>query len=325
MKNRLIVFTTDRDFVVPTMSAALQIAEQSRITTIADIIVYLIDIPTDEAKDLQRSFGDRFMFEQISAERFVPPEGIVFNKTHVPMATLARLTLSDLLPEQYEHIIYLDGDIYIQGDIYPLIAHDVEEDKVLAACDGVWLFKKQLGRRWSDAREYLDGLGIAEPEDYFNAGVLAFRRSSWKNISHKAMRYYIEKSANCRFHDQSALNAVCVGQREILSPVYNFTSHYAGLGAADEYDARIIHFTGGLKPWFYDGPPWNGRFASAYRTVLERHPVLQQFNPAQRKVTVSEVRRASWKSRRNALLTPWRSFSQRKMLKRYFQETQLAF
>jgi lipopolysaccharide biosynthesis glycosyltransferase len=324
MKDRLIVFTTDRGFVVPTIAAALQISNQNRVSAVADILVYLIGLGAHERSELERCFGQYFKFEQLDGERFLPPEGAIFNQTHVPEATLARLALGDLLPEQYEHIIYLDGDIYINGDIYPLIAHTVGEDRILAACDGIWLLDGESSWRWKDTRTYLDHLGVADPKDYFNAGVLAFRRSSWKKLSKNALEYYLGSSATCRFHDQSALNAVCIGSREILNPSYNFSSLYANLNVADTCDIRIIHFTGAMKPWFYDGPPWNGRFLNFYREVLERYPVLRDFNREAVSPTKSTMQRAYRKSIRNALLTPWRTPMQRRMLRRYCQETEFA-
>ncbi|MGO4389213.1 glycosyltransferase family 8 protein [Microvirga sp. 2YAF29] len=325
MKDRLVVFTTDRDFVVPTIAAALQIASQERVSAVADLLVYLIGVTIDESRALHRCFGEYITFERMEAEHFLPPKGTVFNQTHVSEATLARLVLGDLLPEQYEHIIYLDGDIYINGDISPLIMHTVEKGRILAACDGVWLLDGESSQRWRETRTYLDDLGIADPRDYFNAGVLAFRRSSWKMFSSKAMQYYLGRSVNCRFHDQSALNAVCIGSRDILSPAYNFTSLYANLDRADAYDVRIIHFTGGMKPWFYDGPPWNGRFLNVYQDVLDRYPTLRAFHREAGSSTRKAMQRAYWKHVRNSLLMPWRIPVQRRKLERYLHETRFAF
>lgn len=321
------MMAADGGFLVPTITVAMQIARQPELAALVDIIIYVIDIPDDTVRALRETFGGGpIAFEGIDSASFTPPEGTVFHKTHVPLATLARLSIASQLPEQYEHVIYLDGDIQVVGDIRPLIAHSVAEGRILAACDAMWLYENDAGQHWRKSKAYLAGLGIENPRDYFNAGVLAARRRSWVEIARDAKAFYLANSEKCHYHDQSALNAVCKGRREVLSPSFNFIATYAELGRLDRQDLRILHFTGSTKPWFYPGPPWHGRFMAEYRRVAESDPVLRPYFDASMSRNVAAIDRSYRRARRRtALATPWRTPLRRRLLRSYYRTTAFAF
>ncbi len=182
----------------------------------------------------------------------------------VPPATLARLELCRYIPKTYHHIVYMDGDIRIVGDITGLIKHDVQDGHVAAANEHFWLWA--WGPR-KKARAYLDGIGVSKPSDYFNCGILAFSRSTWEVRGPEALRFFLENSERAIYHDQSALNHVFAGRREVLSPVYNFVSNYKLAGPLG-VEPKIIHYTGGLKPWQYSGPPWGAADQAPYAEFL---------------------------------------------------------
>ena len=317
-KRRLIFFTTDAGFLLPTIQAAMQVAAQARVTAIADILIFLVDMLPADKLLLEAAFAGRpFRFELLDPA-LPDASSVAFNQTHVPLSTLARLATGALIPDQYEHLVYLDGDIQITGDIYPLVSHNVTEGHIAAANDTTWLCEGDSGPYWRRMRLYLDGIGVADPHDYFNAGVLAFRRSTWAQVAPTARDFFLSHSAACLFHDQSALNAVCVGRREVLPPIYNFISGYAEIGAQEDTAPRIIHFTGAAKPWFSRCWPWYGQFIGHYDDLLQRYPILADYHPRRPPEDIVAIEMDVVRSRRRvSLRTPWRRPLRRLMYRRY--------
>ena len=326
-KRHLIIFTTDAGFMMPTMSVIDQLLAQPAVLARADVIVYLVDIDTDRQRTLEDAFGHLpVRFVAIPPELLQLSGDVSFNPTHVPHSTLARLSLGALLPEQYDHVVYLDGDIQLLGDITPLVEHEVAPGKIASVNEGVWMYQGDGGGYWRGMSAYLSGLGLQSPLDYFNAGILAFRRDTWRTKSAEALRFFTEHSDLCRFHDQSALNFVFNGQREVLSPLYNYISSYADLGLADRLEPRIVHFTGAAKPWFSKSRPWNGRFLPHYASLRARYPVLAAFERPKSAAEIAQIDgEAAVRRRKLMMFTPWRPMLRRQKLLRYFQDTRFAF
>lgn len=321
MKEKAVVFVTDKGFLVPSLVAALQVLKQPESSSIADVLVVLIDIDQRLHATLNHLFGSRgIIFLALDSSEFLPPETTFFNKTHVPRTALGRLALHKVLPDQYVDIVYLDGDVQVVGDIAPLVRHRVKSGYIAAVSEGNWLCKGDLGHYWPKHRAYMSQLGVQDSIDYFNSGILAFRMDTWREMAPRALEYFANYPERCLYHDQSALNAVFHGRREHLSPVYNYASLYAKLGLADEIEPRIIHFTGENKPWSYAGPPWNGRFLSSYTDFMRDYPELVDLldltlkpDPVPAKFNAKELIRSR-------LILPYRRFRRRSKFRRYVSE-----
>ncbi len=326
-KNRVIIFTTDQGFLLPTISAVLQLCKQADVIRIADIIIYLVDMAEESRIELKKAFaGFPIVFISIPPELTKIPKDVIFNKTHVPHSTLVRLSTGSLIPTQYTHVVYLDGDIQILGDLLPMVSYNVPKEKIGAASDSSWLYSGDIGGHWKFTKNYLNGLGISDPRDYFNAGVLLFRRETWVKYAPAAWDFYIKNSGRCSFHDQSALNAVFLGRREIVSPLYNFVSGYSDLGAHFFYPPKIIHFTGAGKPWCSYSWPWRGKFISEYEEILCRFPLLEKFY---RRKTPEEIEKidkhAKAMLRKSLIRTPWRIIYRNQKFSGYMRETKFVF
>jgi lipopolysaccharide biosynthesis glycosyltransferase len=322
-KRTAIIFTTDAGFTMPTMSVVLQLLAQPEVIARADILIYLVDIEADQKQRLDESFaGLPLRFIEIPADLLALPDSVRFNRTHVPRSTLARLSLGTLIPRQYANILYLDGDIQVLGDILPLVTHEVGEGRIASVNEAVWMYEGDGGKYWPMMRDYLAGIGLRTPLDYFNAGVLAFRRSTWETASAEALDFFLRHSDLCTFHDQSALNAVFNGKREILSPIYNYSSGYADLGLERRLMPRLVHFTGAAKPWFSTCRPWNGRFLPHYAELIRQYPVLATFGTPKTQQQIAAIEReVATRRRRMMLTTPWRPALRRQKLLRYMTAT----
>jgi len=278
MDRTLVALVTDRGFLAPSINACLQLVDQ-RIPELADIVVYLVDVDPETLQRLRDHFSPRgIQFESLESRSFIPPSRRRFESRHYPVSALARLALTEIFPPRYDNVVYLDGDIQIVGDVRPLITYKAPEGMIAAARDTFWLQIVLDPGHWSP--NYIKELGIlasreVSADGYFNSGVLAFRRETWREIAPQALDFYFDHPPACRFCDQSALNAVCAGRVVHLSPAYNFQNTYHDIRAHESYAPRIIHFTGPRKPWKDYGPPWNGRFIPQYARLLEAHPFLR--------------------------------------------------
>ncbi|HEY4254683.1 MAG TPA: glycosyltransferase, partial [Roseomonas sp.] len=152
--------------------------------------------------------------------------------------------------------------------------HTVQAGKILAANDNMWL-GYHLKRK--KVKEYKRNLGLSSDFDYFNCGVLALQRETMDDMFPKALEFFLKNSQICAYHDQSALNAVFAGRREVLSPLYNFISDYYLLNVLGDANPALLHFTGGGKPWAYDGPPWGNKFLASYPYIIENNPGLSAY------------------------------------------------
>lgn len=285
-RDRAVVFATDATYLAPTLVAAIQVAQQS--IHIADVYLAMIGEPGVEHE--LAPFFSMHNLHVIRVPEVVIPADVQFNHTHVSRSTLARFSLARALPDHVEHMIYLDGDIQICDDITPLLRHTVKPGYLAAANDKYWLGNFA---RSKSHKAYLEGIG-ASAQTYFNAGVLACRRQTWQEVSAAALRYFMANSSLCKFHDQSALNAILGDRREILNPLYNFISDYTYLRGLRGEKPKIIHFTGHLKPWIYKDLTSNSRFSPSYDAIYEALPLLKQHRVA----ALSDAIKAAKKSER---------------------------
>lgn len=271
---RVITFVTDRGYLAQSLIAASQLAAQPDVVAIADIILYLIDIPEAEQAAIQAALGlSRFNFRFLDSRRFLSDSVDRLPDLHVPHSTLGRLVLDTEIPAQYDTIIYMDGDIQIVGPVAPLIAHNCPAGTVLAGCD-----RLDHGGKYGNPQAYLDGLGVAYPSDYFNAGIMMAPRAAWRTFTAAALDFLTRYPELCKHYDQSALNAVIGAQREWMPPAYNFTSWFQQADPDHVTTVpRIVHFTGPLKPWNSTKGPWGTQFRRVYSDFLVEFPRFNQY------------------------------------------------
>jgi lipopolysaccharide biosynthesis glycosyltransferase len=277
LKSKLVMFVTDRGFLVPSLVAATQLMEFGQLNQ-ADIVIYTIDLDDNVLSSLKKKYENKIRFEALATRSFIPSETVSFFANHVPIAALARLALHDAIDKRYADVVYLDGDIQVVRPLTGLLNYSVPEGKILAGRGSAWLDKYATnGKATPDG--YLDSLGGVAPDDYFNSGVLAFRRSTWEVEAPRALSFFMEHSGICVRHDQSALNAVFLGRVLHFAPAYNFHGAYSKLFLQNVYSPTLIHFTGSNKPWNSQALPWAGQFIGKYRNFMQMHPELAGYLP----------------------------------------------
>jgi lipopolysaccharide biosynthesis glycosyltransferase len=181
--------------------------------------------------------------------------------------------MEELLPASCRRIVYLDGDVWAVQNPADLIEAAVPPGRFAAADDTIFL--RQVvgyGATAKRTRAYFARLGLTTNNGYFNAGVFAVSRDTWRTIAREAYNFYIKHMDLCTHFDQSALNVIVGGERLRLSSKWNFQTQHR-IWRADRYvKPHIYHFNRYPKPWMGICDPW----ADMY---LEYQRVLAPFKP----------------------------------------------
>lgn len=164
--------------------------------------------------------------------------------------TYYRLLAFKLLPGSVHRALWLDADIVVNGnldDFYNLEFHD----DYAVVCKGCNQTLKT-------------NLGLPEKHIYFNAGVILFNLEAMRSeFSVEDVFSVIEKHENqLKALDQDILNIMfCNKVIYANEKIYNHETFGFHVIPQEEMkvlrnDAKIIHFTGPIKPWNPKGANW---------------------------------------------------------------------
>lgn len=276
MKTATIIIT-DEGFLVPSLALADSIAT-SRLSSLTDVLLFLVDVDRDVRDRLAASdLGKRIDIIAVDFREFGISEEAAFRPSHISKTALGRLAIYNKIPAAYENVIYMDGDMQILGDAAGLFTYEVPPGQIAACVEHFILFGQDAALRPSWLNQYLGSIRLSSPDQYFNSGLLAFRRCTWEDLGAKALKFFNDHSEICRHHDQTALNAVCRGQWQPLSPAYNYQSFYVPVGHKVPLEPKIAHFTSAPKPWQSSKSLWPIRHALPYQELLTTFPFLRRY------------------------------------------------
>jgi lipopolysaccharide biosynthesis glycosyltransferase len=173
---------------------------------------------------------------------------------HVTSAVYHKLFMGEILPNNISRVIYLDADIIVRADLGGLWRHDLGNSVVGAVADPN--VESIVGIKTK--------LGLRPDASYFNSGVLLVDLDRWRNISVglDTLRFVRDHCNRMSFNDQCALNWVLRDRWTPLPDCWNLQSfavtnsrwgymYYTKEAQIRAKAAKIIHFTGGCKPWHY--------------------------------------------------------------------------
>lgn len=179
-----------------------------------------------------------------------------------------RLALPKALHGEYSRILYLDGDIFVQGgDFSRLLDIDIGPHPVGAVRDNIqW---RKPGRRPAQFAR----LGLAASR-YFNAGVVIMDTARCVEIDllERCIALGTRKAHLMIRHDQNLFNAVLRGDWAELSPTWNWQYSWSARIHAEMRTPNVVHFIGGTKPWM----DRTGDIPPRYRRVLAEF-LMQHF------------------------------------------------
>lgn len=189
---------------------------------------------------------------------------------HINRAAYFNLNAANILPPSVHKIIYMDGDMIVNGDIRPIWNINIEE----YACAMV-----------EDCSTYdqsiYDRLGYGKNYGFYNNGVTVYNMDILRkiNFSEKALRFIAENPEKALWMDQDAINVLLAEKTLSLPLIYNFQTlfllDYHWENYDDDFRSKvleasikpvIIHYAGRIKPWNwrYYGLPYRQEWNHYY-------------------------------------------------------------
>jgi lipopolysaccharide biosynthesis glycosyltransferase len=264
----VVCYVADNNFLLPSLASAMSIRRFVSPKK-ADVLIFTVGVDEDDtsrANDLMATHGIRV--KTIDIGTFNSIDRVRLAKTHTPLSTFGRLLMEEFLPATCRRIVYLDGDVWAVQDPTALIETEVPPGRFAAADDTVFL--RQLvgyGATAKRMRTYFARLGLNSNTAYFNAGVFAASRHTWRTIAREAYEFFLKNTDLCTNFDQSALNAVVADRRLRLSSKWNFQTQHK-IWRADRYvQPHIYHFNRYPKPWMGACDPWADMYPK-YQTAI---------------------------------------------------------
>ena len=172
---------------------------------------------------------------------------------HINYAAYYNLKIADILPADVHRIIYLDGDMIVDGDMRPLWEMDLKGNACAIA----------LAPDWTDPY-HAERLGYDPKYGYYNNGTMLYDLDYLReiNYSEKAIEYVNTERNNLCMMDQDVANALLYDKILRLPLQYNFQSKFLWKSYWNSYndDFRqeiikaaqhpiIIHYSDKRKPW----------------------------------------------------------------------------
>ena len=227
-------------------------------TTDSKVCVHLISADlSPEAIERYRGFveqlGGLFVYHQLSAEQ-ANAFHVTSDATRLSCAAYYRIFIPELVGEDIERILYIDGDIAVTQSLTQL--YDIPLDgKAVAATE-------DLNK---DADKRCARLGYPAAEHYFNSGVLVFNLKVWRedHLVERCVEHFRTRHHHIVYDDQDLLNAVLHGRVHWLPIAWNAQDLFyrtkcskAFRKLSDEEIRQlknpiIVHFCGPLKPWHW--------------------------------------------------------------------------
>lgn len=177
----------------------------------------------------------------------------------LPPASLYRLLMGEVLPDDVHRVIYFDADTLVCKPPTELWAEDLGGALIGAVRDAAspWA-AGPLGTDWRL-------LGMSPDSPYFNAGMMLIDLAAWRSAQVGAECLRTLSAHRLRWGDQDALNRALEGRWLELPRRWNVQSVDAdgsgvswGLWPDDvtgaTADPHIVHFTGRIKPWTSEEP-----------------------------------------------------------------------
>lgn len=270
-KNNIAIAFAANDAFVPYMATMIRsiIANGSKDNNY-DLVVLESDISAQNQKTLQEMTEP---FENVSLRCVNVTEYIkgytffVGNKENFTKESYYRLLLPELM-EEYEKVLYLDGDMVALTDVAELYRTDIEGYLLASSRDlcGMIAYYNPL----ADMKAYRDKeLGLREPDDYFIAGMLLLNIPEFRKQYSTEYLLGFATSRNWRQHDQDVLNVLCQGRVKLVSAAWDVMAPEFNEYLPKELKAeleesleepKILHFGGDMKPWLCMDAPFGEYF-----------------------------------------------------------------
>ncbi len=193
-----------------------------------------------------------------------------FTHSHLLSVNYTRFFIPEIFKD-YDHILYLDGDMIIVDDINDIFSTDFEGNALAAVQDVIFEHFCNIEVDafsiiyHGTAEDYLqEYLGLDSPKDYLQAGCLLFDIQTIRKGDFFEKMMVLFHLNNYWFLDQDILNVAFKGNIKFLDYAYNavtangrpgeFSRQITDSDLLQRYEhalnnPKIIHFCGDKKPW----------------------------------------------------------------------------
>lgn len=234
--------------------------------------VYLITDETWTEKETKKfstlceKHHSRFIVNVTNVERM----NTFPKSTHINRATYFNLNAANILPTSVHKIIYMDGDMVVNGDIRPIWNFDIE-GYACAMVEDCSTYDQSI----------YDRLGYDKMYGFYNNGVTVYNMDFLRkmNFSEKALRFIAENPEKALWMDQDAINFLLAEKTIGLPMMYNFQTlfllDYHWKNYNDDFRSKVleasmhpvvVHYAGRIKPWNwrYFGLPYKQEWNHYY-------------------------------------------------------------
>lgn len=287
-----LFYTADNNFA-PQLGAALcSVCENNREAPSIHFYIGALDIAPDnqdKLRHLAEGYGREITF--ISLSNLSELIGFDFDTSGWNPVIAARLLIGQLLPEEVDRVLYLDGDTIVNGSLAELWDTDLQGRAVGASIEPT------VNR----ARKEALGLGRLH---YFNSGVLLIDLKRWRQegTGERILSYYREHNGGLVANDQDAINGALAGEIHPLSPKYNFYNIFW------YYPYRVLRRLEAPAPYFSE---------AEFRDALE-HPVILHYLGEDRPWRRGNTHRYASVYQHYLSLTPWKGAAMEEGWQTYF-------
>jgi UDP-glucose:(glucosyl)LPS alpha-1,3-glucosyltransferase len=207
--------------------------------------VFVYDVTEEEINKL-RLTSDKIQVFNIEKEE-IEKYNNDFAIKHLNRSTYMRLAVPRLLKDKVERFIYLDADTLCFDKLDDINQIDISNVICAVSHDSLDTHDVKNAKR----------LGLST-NHYFNAGFLYINIANWIkfDIENKANTVLFEQGKSLPYFDQDALNIAMDGNVTFIDNRWNFLFNWFNDQQKDNFFnqkdilPRIIHFTGGRKPWY---------------------------------------------------------------------------
>lgn len=259
-----VVFASDNNYVPMVTTTIYSMLKNASDAYRYDIVVLHEGIEWENQERMKAFFGqfENAGLQFCDVSRFVDQYELTTNNPHISNETYYRFLIQELLP-YYSKVLYLDSDLIVKGDVAELFSVDLGDNLLAAVRDVDYCGNLNMkdGARMRYTKEVL---GMHQPYDYFQAGVLVLNTKAMRKLH--PMEEWLEFASDDRYiyNDQDILNAHCQGRVKYLDYDWNvMTDCFGRIGNVFSFapcaifdafnDSRnhekIVHYAGAQKPW----------------------------------------------------------------------------
>lgn len=251
-----ILLSTDNNYVMPTgvLMHSISINNQKNVCYYLMINESFSKENENILRQIAKRYGNYISFHIITNKlTSLLPFGKDNMPGHVSIATYYRLFVAQVLPQEVNKIIYMDGDMIVRGSLNELWKTDIENYAIAAVHD-------------MDEKKHIASNRLPYPMStgYFNAGMQLINVDYWRKHDCLSifMSFLKEHGDKVVYHDQDVLNSCLYDKKKWVPLTYNFqngflyNSEYKDYIAElqdeiDEtkYKPKIIHYSTYRKPW----------------------------------------------------------------------------